>query len=280
MSGQLTVDQLTDKARHLRADILAMLEKAGSGHPGGSLSSTDILTVLYNNIMKHDPSNPGWEGRDRFVLSKGHVCPALYAVLADCGYFKRSELATLRMYGSSLQGHPYMRKTPGLDISSGSLGQGLSVSVGMALAAKADGKDIRVYCLMGDGEQQEGQIWEAAMAAGHYKLNNLCGIVDYNGLQIDGRVTEVMDIAPLAEKWAAFKWNVIEIDGHDVAAIENAFAVAKACPDKPSVIIAATIKGKGVSFMEDNASWHGVSPNEEQLAAALEELDQVGVQLC
>jgi len=280
MGEKLTAGQLEDKARRLRADTLAMLCRAGSGHSGGSLSSMDILTVLYYNIMRHDPGDPGREGRDRFVLSKGHACPALYAVLSACGYFERKELATLRMYGSILQGHPYMGKTPGLDVSGGSLGQGLSVSVGMALAAKADGKDLRVYCLMGDGEQQEGQIWEAAMAAGQYQLDNLCGIVDCNGLQIDGRVADVMGIAPLADKWAAFNWNVISIDGHDVGSIERAFNEARVCKGKPSIMVADTIKGKGVSFMEGVAAWHGVTPDAAQLAAALEELGCEGVDLC
>lgn len=280
MNSKLTVLQLQDKARLLRADILAMLCKAGSGHPGGSLSSIDIMTVLYNNVMRHDPKNPHWEDRDRFVLSKGHVCPALYAVLADCGYFGREALSTLRQFESMLQGHPYMHKTPGLDVSGGSLGQGLSVAVGMALAAKMDGKDLRVYCMMGDGEQQEGQIWEAAMAAGQYKLDHLCGVVDCNGLQIDGAVADVMNIAPLADKWAAFNWNVIQIDGHDIGAIEAAFAEAQAFCGKPSVILANTVKGKGVSYMENTASWHGVCPNGAQLATALEELDCKGVTLC
>lgn len=276
---KLTIEQLKDKARHMRADTLVMLNKAGSGHSGGSLSSTEILTVLYNNVMKHDPKNPKWAERDRFVLSKGHVCPILYSILADCGYFERKELATLRSFGSILQGHPYMGKTPGLDVSGGSLGQGLSVAVGMAIAAKADKRTLRVYSLMGDGELQEGQIWEAAMAAGQYKLDNLCGIVDYNGLQIDGKVEDVMGIAPLADKWASFNWNVICIDGHDVEAVENAYAEAAVYKGKPSVIIAKTIKGKGVSFMENKAGWHGMAPNDEQLAAALEELDCTGVEL-
>jgi len=279
MNGKLSVEQLKDKARQLRADTLLMLNKAGSGHSGGSLSSVDLLTVLYNNVMNHDPENPGWTERDRFVLSKGHVCPALYAVLADCGYFGREELGTLRKYGSILQGHPYMGKTPGLDVSGGSLGQGLSVSVGMALAAQANGQSLHVYCLMGDGELQEGQIWEAAMSAGHYKLDNLCSIVDYNNLQIDGHVEDVMDISPLADKWRAFNWNVILADGHDVEAIEAAYAAAKTCKGKPSVIIAKTVKGKGVSFMEDVASWHGAVPNVAQLALALEELDCEGLEL-
>ena len=280
MAEKLTYDELKEKSRLLRGDILAMLCKAGSGHPGGSLSSVEILTVLYNNIMRHDPKNPKWEERDRFVLSKGHICPALYAVLADCGYFDRKELGTLRQFGSILQGHPYMMKTPGLDVSGGSLGQGLSVAVGMALAAKADKSGIRVFSLMGDGELQEGQIWEAVMAAGHYRLDNLCGIVDDNNLQIDGKVSDVMDISPLAEKWSAFNWNVIKCDGHCVESVEEAFNEALVYEGKPSVIIADTVKGKGVSFMENNASWHGVCPNCEQLAIALEELDCKGVELC
>lgn len=264
---------LKEKARRLRVLILRMLCEAGSGHPGGSLSSIDILTVLYNRILKHDPKNPAWEERDRFILSKGHVCPALYAVLADCGYFDEKELMTLRKFGSILQGHPYMLKTPGVDISTGSLGQGLSVAVGIAFAARMNGKNIRSYCLMGDGEVQEGQIWEAVMAAGHYKLDNLCGIVDKNELQIDGKVENVMGIDPLAEKFKAFRWNIIETDGHDVAKIEEAFVRAKECRGKPTVIIAHTVKGKGVSFMENVAGWHGIAPNKEQLACALDELE-------
>ena len=265
--------ELKEKARWLRTVILKMLCEAGSGHPGGSLSSIDILTVLYNRILNHDPKNPTWPGRDRFILSKGHVCPALYAVLADCGYFKEEELMTLRKYGSILQGHPYMYKTPGLEVSSGSLGQGLSIAVGIALAAKTDGNQIRTYCLMGDGEMQEGQIWEALMAAGHYKLDHLCGIVDKNELQIDGKVKDVMDIDPLVEKLTAFKWNVIETDGHDVKKLEEAFGIAKEYKGKPTMIVAHTVKGKGVSFMENVCGWHGVAPNKTQLQAALSELE-------
>lgn len=280
MINKLNPDQLKDKASLLRADVLAMLCKAGSGHTGGSLSATEIMTVLYYNFMNIDPQNPKWEDRDRFVLSKAHVCPILYAVLADLGHFERKELATLRQFGSILQGHPFMEKTPGLDVSGGSLGQGLSVAVGMALAAKSDGKSLRVYSLMGDGEQQEGQIWEAAMSAGHYKLDNLCGIVDYNGLQIDGSVDDVMDIAPLYDKWAAFNWNVIPINGNDVTEVDAAFKQAMAYRGKPSVIIAKTIKGKGVSFMEGKAAWHGISPKSDELAVALKELSCEEVTLC
>ena len=276
----LSTEELREKARRLRGEMLVMLQRAGSGHPGGALSSMDLLTVLYNNVMRHDPKNPGWADRDRYVVSKGHVCPALYVVLADCGYFEKKELKTLRKLGSILQGHPYMGKTPGLYVSSGSLGQGLSVAVGMAIAAKADHRPIRVYSLMGDGEQQEGQIWEAAMAAGQYKLDNLCGIVDYNGLQIDGAVEDVMDIAPLADKWRAFNWNVIELDGHSMEEIQAAFSAAEQVHGKPTVLIARTVKGKGVSFMENNASWHGAAPNSEQLAAALQELGYKEDELC
>ena len=273
MFRNLNEEQLIVKCNNMRINILEMIYSAGSGHPGGSFSSVEILTVLYNKIMKHDPSNSEWKRRDRFVLSKGHICPALYAVLADCGYFDVSELNELRKFGSSLQGHPYMHKTNGLDVSSGSLGQGLSVAVGMALGAKIDEEDFRVYCLMGDGETQEGQIWEAAMAAGHYKLDNLCGIVDFNKLQIDGNVERVMNINPYKEKWLAFNWNVIEVDGHDVSAIEKAYKFASECKGKPTLILAHTIKGKGVSFMENVAGWHGVAPNKEQYEAAMKELE-------
>ena len=273
MFRNLNEGQLRAKTKELRTKILKMLCEAGSGHSGGSLSSIDILTVLYNKVMNHDPKNPKYPGRDRFVLSKGHVCPALYVVLADCGYFDESHLMTLRKYGSILQGHPYMHKTPGLDVSSGSLGQGLSVAVGMALGARMDNGNPRVYCLLGDGEPQEGQVWEAAMAAGHYKLDNLCGIVDQNRLQIDGFVKDVMNIEPLADKWAAFNWNVIRCDGHDVTSIEKAFTEAAAFKGKPSVIIADTVKGKGVSFMENKCNWHGVAPNKEQLETAMCELE-------
>lgn len=262
------------KANALRAELLKMIHAAGSGHPGGSLSCIDIVAVLYNEVMKHDPKNPTWEERDRFVLSKGHVCPAVYEVLADCGYFPKSELMTLRKMGSNLQGHPCMHLTPGFDVSSGSLGQGLSIAAGMAMAAKMDGRGNRVYCLMGDGEQDEGQIWEAAMSAAHFKLDNLCAILDHNHLQIDGFTKDVMNIEPISDKWRAFNWNVIEIDGHDYAAIREGFAKAKDCKGKPSVLVAETVKGKGVSFMENVAKWHGVAPSDEDLKKALAELGQ------
>jgi transketolase len=272
MNSNLSSMELKNKARELRKSILEMLHEAGSGHPGGSLSAIDIMTVLYNNVMNHDPNNPKWDERDRFILSKAHVCPALYAVLADCGYFDVSELKTLRKFGSILQGHPYMHKTPGIEVSGGSLGQGLSIATGMALAARMDNKEYRTFCMMGDGEVQEGQIWEAAMAAGHHKLDNLCAILDLNKLQIDGRVEDVMGIYPSKDKWAAFNWNVIEIDGHEVEQIVEAFRQAEEYKGKPTIIIASTVKGKGVSFMENNAAWHGTAPNKQQLEIALTEL--------
>lgn len=270
---QFNEAQLNEKARQLRVDILKMLNEAGSGHPGGSLSAIDIMTVLYYNIMNHDPKNPTWKERDRFILSKGHIAPALYAVLADCGYFDKNEMKYLRKYGHILQGHPDMHKTPGVDVSSGSLGQGLSIATGLALGAKMDNAPYRVYCMMGDGEIQEGQIWEAAMSAGHYKLDNLTGIVDKNNVQIDGRCEDIMDINPVKDKWLAFNWNVIEVDGHNVAEVQEAFLQAKEFKGKPTLILADTIKGKGVSYMEDDCAWHGAAPNDEQLAVALAELE-------
>ncbi|HYE69390.1 MAG TPA: transketolase [Anaerovoracaceae bacterium] len=273
MRSHLNEEQLLEKSRQLRINILNMLTKAGSGHPGGSLSAIDIMGVLYNNVLRHDPKDPQWKERDRLILSKGHVCPALYAVLADCGYFHKDELNSLRKYGSMLQGHPCMNKTPGVEVSGGSLGQGLSIATGIALGGRMNQEDFRVYCLMGDGEIQEGQIWEAAMAAGHYKLDHLCGIVDYNGIQIDGAVDEVMTINPCKEKWLAFNWNVIEVDGHEVLKVEEAFKQAEAYKGKPTVIIANTVKGKGVSFMENSAAWHGTAPDQKQLEEALSGLE-------
>ncbi|MBS7526373.1 transketolase [Fusibacter paucivorans] len=268
----MNAEQLMQKNQALRISILKMLATAKSGHPGGSLSAIDIISVLYHQVLKHDPKKPQWPERDRFILSKGHVCPAHYAVLADQGYFDPVALDTLRQYGSILQGHPSMHHTPGVEVSGGSLGQGLSIAVGMALGAKISHEAFRVYCMMGDGELQEGQIWEAAMAAGYYKLDGLCGIVDFNRMQIDGFTEDVMSVNPIRDKWIAFNWHVIEIDGHDLTAIENAFYQASAYKGKPTVIIAKTIKGKGVSFMENNAAWHGTAPNSEELAKALTEL--------
>lgn len=271
----MEIKELEKKTWTIRKDIIKMIAAAGSGHPGGSLSATDVMTVLYFDEMNVDPASPKKEDRDYFVLSKGHVCPALYAVLARRGYFDPAELITLRKLGSRLQGHPGINKgLPGLEASTGSLGQGLSIAGGFAMAAKLDGKPNRAYCILGDGELDEGNVWEAAMSAAHYKLSNLCAIVDNNGLQIDGALEDVMGLNPLFEKWKSFGWNVIEIDGHSVQEIKEAFAKARECKDAPSVIIAKTVKGKGVSFMENVAGWHGVAPNEEQEKAALAELDE------
>ncbi|WP_244972878.1 transketolase [Fusobacterium necrophorum] len=249
-----------------------MICEAKSGHPGGSLSIVDILTALYYGEMKIDPTKPKMEGRDRFVLSKGHAAPALYAVLAERGYFPKEELMTLRKFGSHLQGHPDMKKVPGVEISTGSLGQGLSVANGMALNAKLFQEEYRVYVMMGDGELQEGQIWEAAMTAAHYKLDNLCAFVDVNNLQIDGSVDVVMGVEPLDKKWEAFGWNVISIDGHNFEEIFSALETAKTCKGKPTLILAKTVKGKGVSFMENVCGFHGTAPTAEEREKALAEL--------
>lgn len=259
-------------ATQIRCEIVKMTAAAKSGHPGGSLSLADIMTVLYFEEMRVDPSSPQDINRDRFVLSKGHATPVLYSVLALKGFFPVEELATFRQINSRLQGHPDMTQVPGVDFSTGSLGQGLSGSLGMALAARLDGRDSRVFAVIGDGECQEGQIWEAAMAAAHYKLNNLTVILDYNNLQICGQVDHVMNIEPIADKWRAFGWSVLNIDGHDLEQIRSAFKTAKANTKGPTIIIARTVKGKGVSFMENNPDWHGKAPNTEQLAQALAEL--------
>lgn len=257
----------------IRKHVIEEVHAAKSGHPGGSLSMTDIITEIYFEQMNVDPKNPKWEERDRFVLSKGHCSPALYAALAEKGYFPVEDLVTFRKTGSYLQGHPSLKDAPGVDMSTGSLGQGLSAANGMALAAKMDKKDYRVYTVMGDGEIEEGQIWEAAMLAAHYKLDNLCAVVDWNGLQIDGKITDVMSSLPIDEKFKAFGWNVIAVDGHDFDSLRDGFNKAKECKGKPTVLVAKTIKGKGVSFMEDLASWHGTAPNDEQAAQAIEEID-------
>jgi len=262
-------------ATQVRMDIIEAVYNAKSGHPGGSLSSADILTYLYFNVLNIDPQNPKMENRDRFVLSKGHCSPLLYSVLAERGYFPREHVKTFRKIDSNLQGHPDMKNIPGVDMSTGSLGQGVSTACGMALAAKLNKKDYRVYSLLGDGEIQEGQVWEAAMFASHYKLDNLCIVVDNNGLQIDGKIDDVMSPYPIDEKFAAFGWNVINIDGHNFDEIEAAFAAAKTVSGKPTAIIAKTIKGKGVSFMEDKASWHGSAPNEEQYNQAMSDLNEI-----
>jgi len=268
-----TTQDMQKKAVGIRRDILKMLHAAGSGHPGGSLSMVEILISLYYDIMNVDPAKHDWRGRDKFVLSKGHGCPALYAVLADRGFFPKEELMTLRKLGSRLQGHPQLG-LPGLEISSGSLGQGLSVAVGFALADRMDGVDARVFCMVGDGETNEGQIWEAAMTAAHYKLDNLCCIVDRNKLQIDGLCCEVMDLGKYRDKWESFGWRVTEVDGHDFEQLTKAFNEMKDVKGQPQLVLAHTVKGKGVSFMENKAEWHGVAPKDEELERALGELDE------
>jgi len=266
--------ELKKIATEIRKSIIIQTASAGSGHPGGSLSGVEILTYLYFVEMNIDPKNPKDPNRDRFVLSKGHASPLLYAVLAEKGFINKDELTGFRQIYSNLQGHPDMKKVPGVEMSTGSLGQGLSVANGMALAGKLDGKSYRVYVLLGDGEIQEGQIWEAAMTAAHYKLDNLTAFLDHNGLQIDGKITEVMSPEPVDEKFKAFGWHVIKIDGHDFNQIENAVNEAKTVKGKPTIIIAETVKGKGVSFMENEAGWHGTAPNKEQAQKALEELQK------
>lgn len=266
------MEDLKQVALQVRRNIVKMVHNASSGHPGGSLSATDILVALYFNVMNINKKNLKDQKRDRFVLSKGHASPVLYAVLAAKGFIPEEELMTFRLIDSRLQGHPNMRDCPGVDVSTGSLGQGLSAAVGMALADKLDGNDFRVYCLCGDGELNEGQIWEAAMAAAHYKLDNLLLVVDHNGLQIDGRNEDVMSTAPLGAKFEAFGWNVFGVDGHDIEAVTDACKAAAEVKGQPTVIIAETVKGKGVSFMENQAGWHGKAPNDEELAKALEEL--------
>lgn len=269
-----TVDMhlLEDKARSLRIEILKMLTEAGSGHTGGSLSAADIVTALYFYKMRYNPKDPKWRERDRFILSKGHAAPVLYAALALSGYFDKQLLKTLRKLGSPLQGHPCSRKLPGIEISTGSLGQGLSVANGIAMGLKIDGSSSRVYCLLGDGEIQEGQVWEAAMTAAHYRLDNLCAIIDNNGLQIDGHCCDVMYIEPIVNKWEAFGWHVIDINGHDMKAIVDALNKAETVKERPTMIVARTIKGKGVSFFEGKVEYHGLAPTHEELEMALKEL--------
>ena len=266
------ITKLKKKAIDIRKDILTMLNKAGSGHTGGSLSMVEMLISLYYYKLKHDPKKPDWPKRDKVVLSKGHGCPALYAVLADTGYFPREELWTLRKLGSRLQGHPQIG-LPGVEISSGSLGQGLSVANGMAFANKMDGIKSKVYCIMGDGETNEGQVWEAAMTAGHYNLDNVCAIVDFNKLQIDGFCCDVKGLEPFAKKWEDFGWHAKEVDGHDFNDLMNALDEVEKIKNKPQIIIAHTIKGKGVSFVENQVNWHGIAPKKEELEKALGELD-------
>ena len=272
--------ELEKMANEIRKDIVTAVHSAKSGHPGGSLSSADIFTYLYFGEMNVDPANPKWEDRDRFVLSKGHVAPGLYSTLAEKGYFPKEDLKTLRHTGSYLQGHPDMKHIPGIDMSSGSLGQGVSVAVGMAAAGKYDKKDYRVYTLTGDGEIQEGQIWEAAMWAGHRKLDNLVVIVDNNNLQIDGSVEDVCSPYPIDKKFEAFNFHVINIDGNDFDQIRAAFKEARETKGMPTAIIAKTVKGKGVSFMENAAGWHGKAPNDEEYEIAMADLEKAGEALC
>ncbi len=267
-----TVAALERQALVIRRDIIRMIHASQSGHPGGSLSSTDIVTALYFHFLRVDPQNPDWPDRDRFVLSKGHACPVWYSALAERGFFPVDELLTLRRIDGRLQGHPDMLKTPGVDITTGSLGQGLSAGVGMALGLKRDGTDARVYVIIGDGELNEGQIWEAAMAADKFNLDNLMTFVDYNNLQLDGWCHDIMPIEPVADKWRAFNWEVFEIDGHDMRQIVDTIERAQQVSVKPSVIIAHTIKGKGVSYMEDECGWHGRAPNDEEFEQAMIEL--------
>ncbi len=272
--------ELQKIANEVRKGIIASTHSAKAGHPGGSLSAADIFTFLYFEELNIDPKNPNWADRDRFVLSKGHTAPGLYAALAHRGFFPVEDLLTLRKVGSYLQGHPSMKSVPGVDMSTGSLGQGISTAVGMAIAGKMDNKDYRVYTLLGDGEIQEGQVWEAAMMAGHKDLDNLVAIVDNNGLQIDGDIAEVCSPYPIDEKFASFGWHTINIDAHNFDEIRAALKEAKQTKGKPTVIIAKSIKGKGVSFMENQASWHGVAPNDEQKEKAMTELKEAGEKLC
>lgn len=267
-----SLDELKSISKEIRKDIVKMLTESASGHPGGSLSATDIMTVLFFKEMNLDPNNEKDPNRDRFVLSKGHAAPVLYSALARRGYFPVEELSTLRKFKSRLQGHPSIQYLPGIDMSTGSLGQGVSAAVGMALAGKIDKKDYRVYTLLGDGELEEGQVWEAAMCAAHYKLNNLTAFIDFNGLQIDGDITKVMNPCPIDKKFEAFGWNVLVIDGHNYEEIIDAIEKAKECKDKPTAVVCNTVKGKGVSFMENQAVWHGTAPSKEQCETALKEL--------
>jgi transketolase len=267
-----SLQEIGAATRRIRRHIITMLAAAGSGHPGGSLSAVEILSALYFRILRHNPQDPFWPDRDRFILSKGHGVPALYAVLAECGYLPVEELTTLRRVGSRLQGHSLAGSPPGVEMSAGSLGQGLSYSIGQALAARLDGRDYRVYCLLGDGELDEGQVWEAAMAASHYSLDNLTAIVDRNRIQNDDFCENVMRTDPLSDKWQAFGWHVQEVDGHDLAQVIEALERAKDVRRRPSVVIAHTVKGKGVSFMENNPEWHGKAPTPEQAERALAEL--------
>jgi len=278
MAKKLTAEQVSQLENHvkaIRSSIVSMVTEAQSGHPGGSLSAADILATLYFAEMNVNPKDTQMKNRDRFVLSKGHAAPVLYATLAEKGFFPKEELLTLRKINSRLQGHPSMKNLPGIDMSTGSLGQGLSVAAGMALAARLDGSDHRVFTILGDGELEEGMVWEAAMFAAHYKLDNLTAFIDYNGLQIDGPVADVMSPLPIPEKWQAFSWNIIKIDGHDINAIYDAIQIAKTVKGKPTMIIAKTVKGKGVCQMENIADWHGKAPSHEQCELFLAQLNDL-----
>ncbi|MCL5035823.1 MAG: transketolase [Chloroflexi bacterium] len=275
MGSNVDYGKLKEMAKEFRKEILETIFEAGSGHPGGSLSSIDILIALYFYRMRHDPKNPAWPDRDRFIMSKGHASPAMYVTLAESGYFPKEELKTFRKQGGRLQGHVHCG-VPGVEFCTGSLGQGLSVANGMALGARVLKKDFKVFCLLGDGEIQEGQIWEAAMTAGHHRLNNVCAILDYNGVQENGPVNSIKNEEPQAARWRDFGWHTIEIDGHDFKQIVGALDESDTVADKPVMIIAHTIKGRGVSFMEGQAKWHGKAPNKEQLEQALKELEHFG----
>ena len=272
MEEAMDIKALEKTAAEVRVGVVKAIHNAGSGHPGGSLSAADIVTALYFSEMNVDPKNPKMEGRDKFILSKGHAGPVQYSALALKGYFPVEDFMTLRKLGSKFQGHPDMNKVPGIEMSTGSLGQGFAAAGGMAIANKLNNDPGRIYVLLGDGEIQEGIVWEAAMSAAHYKLDNMVGILDYNGLQIDGRNEDVMTVAPVADKFRVFGWNVLEINGHDFEEILDAFAKARECKGKPTMIVAKTVKGKGVSFMEDNAGWHGKAPNDEETEQAVAEL--------
>lgn len=271
---QKTTDpaELSQIARRMRRTTIEMITEAKSGHPGGSLSVAEIIVTLFFDVLRHDPANPQWQNRDHFILSKGHCCPMLYAVMAECGYTPKDQLNTLRKLGSIYQGHPDVRFIPALEASTGSLGQGLSLGIGMALTARLDGSPSRTYVVLGDGEIQEGQIWEAAMFGSYHKLDNLVAIVDYNKIQLDGFVNEILGLEPLVDKWRSFGWHVIDLDGHNIPALQSAFAEAAATKGQPTVILANTIKGKGVSFMENNPKFHGAAPSKEEFEKAMAEL--------
>jgi transketolase len=272
MQTTSNVAELAALCKSMRREVIEMITDAKSGHPGGSLSAVEVVVTLFMDVMRHDPTNPKWKDRDHFILSKGHCCPILYAVMAECGYCPKDQLNTLRKLGSMYQGHPDVRFLPALEATTGSLGQGLSLGIGMALAARLDKSPSRTYVMLGDGEIQEGQIWEAAMFGGFHRVDNIVAIVDSNRIQLDGFVRDIMDESPLTEKWSSFNWHVIEVDGHDIAAIQKAFAEAAAMKEQPTVIIAHTVKGKGVSFMENNPKFHGTAPTVEEEKRALAEL--------